>query len=252
MRGVSKSSPPVDVHPDGHATASLGEAEEAYLARLDGASNPVSFARSAFDRLEKRKLRAGMYGEQRSLCVYCERRIAEGHPAPRIDHWYPLSREPERALRWNNLYLSCPTPETCDSAKGDHPFRWGDGADMPWPAEFAYEDAVGFTSRGEIYVRSDVALSDPTRRAVELAIEGAAEGGDDRRGAVNLNDPALVKARVAAVQAELERLERVPTSTTKSADRRDERAAGLLGRNPLPEFVSIRVAGLRRTLGRGR
>ena len=72
------------------------------------------------------------------------------------------------------------------------------------------------------------------------------------RGTVNLNAPALVKARVAAVQAELERLERRPASTTTSADRRDERAAGLLGQNPLPEFVSIRVAGLRRTLGRGR
>ena len=35
-------------------------------------------------------------------------------------------------------------------------------------------------------------------------------------------------------------------------DEREERAARLLGRGRLPAFVSIRVAWLRRTLGRGR
>ena len=64
-----------------------------------------------------------MYREQRSLCIYCERRVAEGYPPPRIDHWYPLIRDPGLALRWDNLYLPCPSSETCDSAKRDHPFR---------------------------------------------------------------------------------------------------------------------------------
>ena len=94
MRGISKPRPPTDVSPDGQPSASLREAEDVFLTRLPAARDEASFARSEFDGLAKQKLRALMYREQHSLCIYCERRIAEGRPAPRIDHWYPLSREP--------------------------------------------------------------------------------------------------------------------------------------------------------------
>ena len=73
-----------------------------------------------------------------------------------------------------------------------------------------------------------------------------------RRSIVNLNDPALVKARVAAVRGERKRMERDYRNRTATRDQREERAAQLLGRDQLPEFVSIRVAWLRKTLGRGR
>ena len=148
---------------------------------------------------KSQKLRAVTCREQRSLCIYCERRVAEDHPTPRIDHWYPLSRDPGLALHWKNLYLSCPKPETCDSAKADHPFRWDDtDSHIPWPVDLRYEDVVGFTTRGEIYVRSDVTLPDAIRQALELAIGSRTDGAQARHGIVNLNDPALVKARVAA------------------------------------------------------
>ena len=110
MRGISKPWPPRDVYPDGHEAASLREAEDAYLAALPNADNHSAFARSAFDGLDKGKLRSEMYREQRSLCIFCERRIGEGHPAPRIDHWYALSRESGLALHWKNLYLSSVLP----------------------------------------------------------------------------------------------------------------------------------------------
>ena len=172
---------------------------------------------------------------------------------PRIDHWYPLSRDPELALHWRNLYLSCPKLETCDSAKEDHPFRWDDAdSHMPWPVDLRYEDVVGFTSRGEIYVRSDVTLSDATRRAMELAIAGRTDGGRVRRSIVNLNDPALVKARSAAIRGERRRLQKDFENRTATKDEREARAYQLLGRCHLPEFVSVRVASLRKTLGRGR
>ena len=252
MRGISKPWPPRDVLPDGHEAASLREAEDAYLAALPGAPNQASFARSEFNRLEKQKLRAAMCREQRSLCIYCERRVAEDHPTPRIDHWYPLSRDPGLALHWENLYLSCPRPETCDSAKADHPFRWDDaGSHMPWPVDVRYEDIVGFTTRGEIYVRSDVTLPDAIRQALELAIGGRTDGAQVRRGIVNLNDPALVKARVAAVRGERKRMERDFKNRTATRDEREERASQLVGRDQFPEFVSIRVAWLRKTRGRG-
>ena len=253
MRGISKPCPPRDVYPDGQEPASLCEAEDTYRAELPGVPNPASFARSEFNRLKKRKLRAVMYREQHSLCIYCERRIVEDHPAPRIDHWYPLSRNSEFALHWKNLYLSCPRPETCDSAKADHPFRWNDAdSHMPWPVDLLYEDVVGFTTRGEIYVRSDVPLPDVIRDALEFVVADRADGDRVLRGIVNLNDPALVKARVAAVRGERRRMERDCSDRAATRDEREERAAQLLGRGQLPEFVSIRVAYLRDMLGRGR
>ena len=253
MRGVSKPWPPKDVYPDGHTPVSLSDAESAYLAVLPGEPKKVSLARSEFDRLEKRKLRREMYREQSSLCIYCEREIAEGTATPRIDHWRPLSFDPTLALHWDNLYLSCSSPETCDAAKGDRLFRW-DAADphMPWPVHLRYEDIVGFTSRGEIYVRSDVALSDVTRRALRLAIEDRPDGDGVRRGIVNLNHPALVEARAAAVDSERTRLKRDFRNRTATRDQRDERATRLFGKGTLPAFVSIRVTWLRKQLGRGR
>ena len=251
MRGISKPWPPRDVYPDDQEPASLREAEHAYLAAVPQARDQVSLARSEFDRLAKQKLRVVMYREQRSLCVYCERRISEDYPTPRIDHWRPLSLDLALALHWDNLYLSCPSPETCDSAKGDHPFRWDD-AHMPWPVNFRYENVVGFTSRGEIYVRSDGTLPEFVRRVIELAIAGRPNDARDRRGIVNLNHPALVAARAAAVDGERTRMAKDFENRTATRVEREERASQLLDRGKLPAFVSMRVAWLRKTLGRGR
>lgn len=253
MRGISKPWPPTDVYPDDHEPATLRKAEDTYLAELQGMRNQVSFARSEYCRLAKPKLRIEMYREQRSLCIYCERRLSEGFPPPRIDHWQPLSVEPRLALHWKNLYLSCTTRETCDIAKRDRPLRWDDtDPHMPWPVELQYEDVVGFTSRGEIYVRSDVALPDATRRALELAIADRPDGARVRRGIVNLNHPALVAARAAAIDNERTRIARDFENRTASRHERQERGTRLLGQDPRPAFVSIRVAWLRKTLGRGR
>ena len=253
MRGVSKPWPPRDVYPEGHEPTSLRVAEDAYRAALPKAGDQVSHARSAYDGLDKQKLRTEMYREQRSLCIYCERRIAEDYPTPQIDHWRPLSLNPGLALHWKNLYLSCPSPETCDSAKADRPFRWDDAdPDMPWPADLKYEDVVGFTSGGEIYVRSDAALPDSTRQALELAIEDRADGVQVRRSIVNLNHRALVAARETAIKGERRRLEMDFKNRTATRDERDQRATRLLDEDQRPQFVSIRVAWLRKTLGRGR
>lgn len=253
MRRISKPWPPGDVYPDGQAQYSLRQAETVYQAALAAARDHVSFARSEFDKLAKHKLRARMYSEQRSLCIYCEQRISEGFPGPRIDHWRPLSLDPSLALHWNNLYLSCPFPHSCDSAKGDRPFRWDyTDPDMPWPVRIPYEDIVGFTRGGEMYVRSDVALPSATRRALELAIGDRPHGAQLRHAIVNLNHPALVTARASAVDSERTRLERDFRNATATRSERDSRAAQLLRQDPRPTFVSIRVAWLRQVLGHGR
>ncbi len=253
MRGLAKARPPANVSPDDQTPRSFAEAEQEYLAALPGRDNKVRFARSEYERLEKRRLRQVMYGEQGSLCVYCERRIAEGDPTPRIDHWRPLSADPCFAIHWENLYLSCPESETCDSAKADRPFRWQKGdTDMPWPVDLPYEDFVGFTSGGEVYVRSDVSLPDATRRALELAIADCPDGAGVRRSILNLNHPALVAARAAAVDSERTRLAKRLESEPANRDEREQLAAQILDVDQRPQFVSIRVAWLRKTLGLGR
>ena len=187
-----------------------------------------------------------MYREQHFLCIYCERELAEGFPAPRIDHWYPLSERPQLALQWNNLYLSCTFVETCDAAKGNSPFRWY-GSDVPWPLDLPYESVVGFTSRGKAYVRSDVALSEGTRQALERGLFGG-QGDHSAHGQnVNLNHPALITARAAAIHGERGHM----ANRTGSENGREERATVLLERDMRPAFVSIRVAWLRDTLGLG-
>lgn len=258
MRGISKPWPPQDVYPDGHAPASLREVEDAYREELPGVpdGDRARFARSEFDRLDKRKLRREMYREQHFLCIYCEQRVGEDHPPPRIDHWRPLSGDPALALHWRNLYLSCPKAEdcvTCDTAKGERPLRWDPAdPDLPWPVDFPYEDVVGFTSRGEIYVRSDVELDDATRRALELAIADCPDGARVRRSIVNLNHPDLVARRAATLDNERTRMERDFADKTATRDEREQRATRFLGQERRPEFVSIRVAWLRKKLGRGR
>ena len=249
MRGLEKAEPPANVSPDGQTPRSLEDAEHEYRAVLPGRDDKISFARARFDQLDKAKLRQVMYGEQGSLCVYCERELSENDGPPPVEHWRPLSKDPELALHWDNLYLSCPTMDTCDRAKADRRLKGGDeDPDLPWPTELDYEQLVSFTSRGEMYVRDDVDMDDTTRRALELAIDDQQHDGMPRQAILNLNHPTLVAARSAALDAERTREKNGPAT----ADEREERATQLLGKEQLPAFVSIRVAWLRQMLGRGR
>ena len=143
--------------------------------------------------------------------------------------------------------------ETCDRRKGHRPLKVKDeDSDLPWPTEFACERMVGFTSLGEICVRNDMHMSEATRRALELAIDVHQHGGKLRRAILNLNHPTLVAARIATLDSERTRLQRDFKQRTASKEERAGRATELLGQGPRPGFVSIRVAWLRKTLGRGR
>ena len=195
-----------------------------------------------------------MYGEQKSLCIYCERALSESDSSRHVEHWRPRSRAPEYALHWRNLYLSCSTRDTCGVRKGDRPLKADDAdPDLPWPTELDYEELVGFSSGGEMYVRDDVRMDGATRRALELAIDDDRHYRGRPQGAIlNLNHPTLVAARRAAMDSERTRFRRDFDPRTASSEERAARARGLLGRGQRPAFVSIRVSWLRRTLGRGR
>ena len=254
MRGLRKTWPPSNVRPEGQEACSFTDAEQAYLDEL--ARRPVEdrthCARTHFNDLDKAKLREVMLRDQRYLCVYCERPLTSS-PTPRIDHWRPLRLNHRLALHWKNLYLSCATPETCDIAKGGRALRWADtDPDLPWPIDFDFERYVGFTSGGKMYVRNDVTMDDATRRALAVAIDEQKDGTRTIPAVVRLNDPALVAARAAAIDSERTRLQRRFRDTTASRGEREEIASEMLVAERLPDFVSIRVAWLRKMLGTGR
>ncbi len=253
MRGIRKARPPKDVSPDGQEPRPLQKAERDFLAALPAAADSSGFARSTFNSLEKAKLRAVLCVEQGALCVFCERRVAEGQPTPRIDHWRPLGENPKLALAWRNLYLSCANPATCDCRKHETPLRAADqDPDLPWPADHHYEHCVGFTSLGEMYVRSDAPLDAAQRKALVLAIGVPHDDRTQDNGILNLNHPALTAARAEALDIERAWLRRRFNSRLASRSEREGIADGRLRDHPLTTFVSIRVGWLRKTLGVGR
>lgn len=263
MRRVSKRRPPVNVRPEDQQACTLSRAERDYCAVLLIAPDKTECARSHFDQLDKVKLRKAMYREQGSICIYCESRVKEWHPEPPIDHespikekrqppidhWRPLSLSPQQALCWRNMHLSCTFRGTCDDIKGERPLKWNPtDPDLPWPSAFTYENVIGFTSFGEMYVRRDRGMNNATRTALELAI---ADRGTQKT-LLNLNHPTLMKNRRDAIDEEREKLNwAFPGRTASPADRKN-RADALLAANPLLPFVSIRVAWLLDTLGDGK
>ena len=111
---------------------------------------------------------------------------------------------------------------------------------------------MGFTSLGEMYVRSDAPLNDAQRKALVLAI-GVPHDDDDEGQRHPQPEPSRVDRRA-------ERLPSTASAPDWSADSRSRRASRSereaiaserLGADTLPEFVSIRVGWLRKTLGDG-
>ncbi len=252
MRRIRKPWPPKNVSPDSHEACSMKEAESSLLAALPDAQDKAKLARVRFDALDKKKLRKVLSEEQRHICVYCEQAIKEQEPLPRIDHWRPLHDNPDLALAWENLYLSCPNNESCDVAKHETSLKAeATDPDLPWPTVTDYQDWIGFTRLGEMYVRADVNLPEATRRALEIAIGQPGEGNDILgTGILRLNHRKLMTARRAALNAERERLNEDFGDTHASRDERALRATRLLQKATFLSFISIRIAWLKSMLGR--
>ena len=236
------------------ARRSFSDAEREYCEALPRAADPASFARSEFDRLEKSKLRAVMYKEQGFVCAYCERQIQRSAFVPRIDHRRPLSLNPDVALHWKNLYLSCASIDTCDAAKRDRPLRWDDShPDLPWPTDL---DFARHTSHLRVAAKCMcAAILDWTVAPGEFSSSLSTirpDGTRMRKAILNLNHPSLVAARAAAIDSERTRIERDFKGVVASKRERDRRAFDRLREAQLQSFVSSRVCWLRKLVGRGR
>lgn len=253
MRRVKKPRPPVNLARDLDPECSWSQTEAQFLAGLPAAVDQSDYARQKFGELEGRKLREVLYQEQGWLCIYCERQIAEANPSPRVDHWRPLSKEPKSALHWRNLYLSCTTPETCDIYKEDKEFRCSPTDPyLPWPVDHDYDRCIAFTSLGEVYVRSDAPLDEAQRKALAEALGAPHDDNVKDNGVLNLNHPKLVAARRAALDAEWSRFASLYRDKPATREEREAHRAALHGKRPLPQFVSIRLRWLERSLGKGR
>lgn len=86
--------------------------------------------RNKFEELSKEPIRRSLLEEQSGLCAYCMRRIENNGRTTHIEHWYPLSKDKERALDYGNMLAVCDGGANChgnekkilccDAFKGDN------------------------------------------------------------------------------------------------------------------------------------
>lgn len=228
MRRIQKNDPPRNVSPETRPPQRFTEAEKAYARQLADGTVTEKYARAAFDQLDKEKLRQQLLVEQKGLCVYCENRVRKDRTL-RIDHWHPLSLNLKVALCWKNLYLSCHVDGSCDTAKRDQALN------LPWPTEFEFERHIGFFKDGRMFVRTDSGLDAATQAALTHAIEKI----------LCLNSRTLVRARESEMDNEYARLDERFPERRAAAEERERIVALRLQSDPLPAFVSARIAAIR-------
>lgn len=81
--------------------------------------------RTMFEEFSKDDIRSTVLTEQHYLCVYCMRRIKNNPSTTKIEHWYPLSRNKEKAVEYTNFFGACTgvdsqnntTQPCCDTSK---------------------------------------------------------------------------------------------------------------------------------------
>ena len=66
----------------------------------------TSSLRAKFNELDKAALRAALLPDQSYLCAYCMRKIQNGDNTV-IEHWYPLSKDKNAALDYQNMLAVC-------------------------------------------------------------------------------------------------------------------------------------------------
>ena len=112
-------------------------------------------ARSAFDQLDKRIIRAQLLDEQKGICAYCMRRITEQKHTS-IEHWMPISDDATKALDYDNMLLCCDggrndvadgSDQTlcCDAAKDNRTIKIS-------PFQKGQMEKIRYDRQGRIYV----------------------------------------------------------------------------------------------------
>lgn len=82
MRGIKKGRSPTNVSPPSQQSRSFVAARKALEGTLPTAAEPVNHARTAFDTMEKARLRERLLAEQVGICIYKADRSLRGIPVP--------------------------------------------------------------------------------------------------------------------------------------------------------------------------
>lgn len=121
---------------------------------------------------ERQPVREACAKEQRHLCAYCCSRIDINNThTVRIDHVKPQSRFPRDSLNYQNMVVSCSTPNQCDIAKDNHIIDL-----TPFMQEC--ESELNFTLSGRVRGHTD-----RSERLIETVNLGSNE--DDNEALIN-------------------------------------------------------------------
>lgn len=137
---------------------------------LPSKSMPEARQEAGIHYYSKEELRQALLQEQGFICCYCMQRISNA-PTTKIEHLEPREgdSETERIFDYHNLLVSCnggekdPKPKTlhCDTFKGNKSIALT-------PLQPACEQAITFTTNGQIIARSPAATT--TIKNLNLAI----------------------------------------------------------------------------------
>lgn len=124
------------------------------LLDKEEAAKYTNILRSMFDEFSKDDLRTTILREQHYLCAYCMRRIHDDGKSTRIEHWYPLNKNKQAAIDYQNFlgvcrgldYQNQQTHPCCDNSKSGDIITL-DPRDQRMMAQICYE------SDGRIYFR---------------------------------------------------------------------------------------------------
>lgn len=111
--------------------------------------------RTMFDEFSKDDIRSTVLNEQHHLCVYCMRRIKNDPLTTKIEHWYPLSQNKEKAIDYTNFFGACTgvdsqnntTQPCCDTSKSGTVIKLN-------PCDRRMMNQIKYESDGTIYFDS--------------------------------------------------------------------------------------------------
>lgn len=168
--------------------------------------------RNQFDRLPKPDLRRTLLADQHYLCAYCMKRIQNEERHTSIEHWYPLSRDKERALSYDNFLVVCKGGEDvdgprsrilcCDASKGD------EAELMVNPFDRDMMKLIAYKKDGTIYCR-DSSRFDTGKINQDINEVLRLNGRVNRRGIRVDTATGLLKGRKDAYEGVLDHLKRL-------------------------------------------
>lgn len=100
MLYIKKKAPPIEM------IREVSEIKSAPDWRRIQVGN-TGVVRDKFNSLSKEPIRLSLLEEQSGLCAYCMRKLENKGKTTHIEHWYPLSKDKERALDYNNMLAVC-------------------------------------------------------------------------------------------------------------------------------------------------